>query len=106
MRDQTTDIIVVPGTKRDRNNVCKLADEPRDLTRLLRLGFGLEHVRANLPRYRRGRSLEVSRSANETSEGDSADQRLKEASWFRKLLVRSRRNVIHCSLTVEISDQS
>ena len=44
MRDQPTCIIVIPRTNRDGNNVRKLPDYPRDLTRLLNRGLGLEHV--------------------------------------------------------------
>jgi hypothetical protein len=44
MRDQPTCIIVIPGTNCDRNYVREPPDYPRDVTRLLRLGFGLEHV--------------------------------------------------------------
>ena len=44
MRDESASIVMIAGANGDGNNVRQLSNEPRDFTRLLRPGLGLEHV--------------------------------------------------------------
>jgi hypothetical protein len=44
VRGESASIVMVSGTKCDRNEVRKLANERSDLTRLLQPGLGVEHV--------------------------------------------------------------
>jgi hypothetical protein len=105
MRNESASIIMIAGANCDQKAVCQLSDELRNLTRLLRPGFKLEDVEQITGKCKRGRSLELVRSANETSECDNGDQRSKGASWFREMLVQSRPNVIRCSRTEKAATQ-
>ena len=44
MRDRSASIVMIAGANCDWNEVRQLSNEPRNFTRLLDPGFGLEHI--------------------------------------------------------------
>jgi hypothetical protein len=44
MQNESASIVMIAGTKCDRNDVRQLSNEPRNFTSLFQPGFGLEHV--------------------------------------------------------------
>ena len=44
MGDESASVVLIAGTKCDRNEIRQLADEPRSFTRLFHPGLGREHV--------------------------------------------------------------